>query len=94
MKIQFRIEGIPALYKLMNKRKKLDFVFQGSTLQDLVNGLVSKFGPSVKKILLDKKDEVDIEYRVAVNMIKHLPYGERMDEVLNEGDVVHIMTVG
>ncbi|CCK79978.1 MoaD/ThiS family protein [Desulfobacula toluolica] len=94
MKVNFRIEGIPALYKLMKKRKKLDFVFNGNTLQDLVNGLISKFGPSVKTILLDKKDEIDIEYRVAVNMIKHLPYGERMDEVLNEGDVVHIMTVG
>ena len=55
MKIQFRIEGIAALYKLMNKKKKLDFSFQGNTLTDLVNGLTSKFGPSVETILLDNK---------------------------------------
>ncbi len=33
MKILFRIEGIPDLYKLMKKQKKLDFIFQGNTLQ-------------------------------------------------------------
>ena len=94
MKIQFRIEGIPDLYKLMKKQKKLDFIFQGNTLQDLVDGLISKFGPRVKNILLDKNDEIDMEYRVVVNMSKYLSYGERMDEKLNEGDTVHLMTVG
>ena len=94
MKIEFRIEGIPALYKLMKKKKKLDFIFQGNTVQDLVDGLIHKFGPTVKNILLDKKDEIDIEYRVVVNMSKYLSYGERMNEKLNEGDTVHLMTVG
>jgi molybdopterin converting factor small subunit len=94
MKIQFRIEGIPELYKLMKKQKKLDFIFQGKTLQDMVNGLISKFGPRVKNILLDKNDEIDMEYRVVVNMSRYLSYGQRMDEVLNEGDTVHLMTVG
>ncbi len=94
MKIQFRIEGIPELYKLMKKQKKLDFIFQGSTLQDLVNGLIIKFGPRVKNILLDKNGEIDMGYRVAVNMSRYLTYGERMDEKLNEGDTIHLMTVG
>jgi len=94
MKILFRIEGIPDLYKLMKKQKKLDFIFQGNTLQDLVNGLISKFGPKVKNILLDKNGEIDMGYRVSVNMSKYLTYGERMDEKLNEGDTIHLMTVG
>ena len=94
MKIDFRIEGIPGLYKLMKKKKKLDFIFSGDTLQDLINGLIKKFGPKVKGILLDKKDEIDIEYRVVVNMTKFLSYGERMDKKLNEGDTVHLMITG
>jgi molybdopterin converting factor small subunit len=94
MKILFRIEGIPALYKLMKKKKKLDFIFQGNTLQDMVDGLIRKFGPKVKNILLDKKDEIDIEYRVVINMSKYLSYGERMNEKLNEGDTVHLMITG
>ena len=49
MNIRFHIEGIPALYKLMNKKKKLEFSFQGSTVGDFVDGLIKKFGPGVKK---------------------------------------------
>ncbi len=59
MKIHFRIEGIPALYKLMEKKKKLDFIFQGNTLQDLVDGLISKFGPTVKNIILEPLAEIN-----------------------------------
>lgn len=94
MKIRFQIEGIPALYKLMNKKKKLDFDFQGQTLQDFVNTLVRKFGPGVGKIILDDKNEIDMEYRVVINMSRFLSYGERMNETLKDGDLLHIMTVG
>lgn len=94
MTIEFRIEGIPGLYKLMNRQKKIDFVFQGNTLRDLVNGLKARFGAGVDKILLDKNNEIDMEYRVVVNMSRYLEYGRRMNERLNDGDMVHIMTVG
>ena len=94
MKIRFKIEGIPTLYKLMNKKKDIDINFPGNTLTDLVKGLTNTFGPSVKTILLDKTNEIDMDYRVVLNMTKRLSYGERMEEVLNEGDMVHIMTVG
>ncbi|MHB8090436.1 MAG: hypothetical protein ACYDH8_02310 [Syntrophales bacterium] len=94
MNIHFRIEGIPDLYKLMNRQKKIDLMFQGNTLQDLVNGLISRFGSKVNKILLDQNNEIDIDYRVVVNMSRYLSYGERMNEIINEGDIVHIMTVG
>lgn len=94
MKIEFRIEGIPDLYKLMNRQKKIDFVFQGTTLRDMVNALKTKFGAGVDKILLDKNNEIDMEYRVVVNMTRYLDYGRRMNERLNDGDMVHMMTVG
>ena len=94
MKINLQIEGLPALYKIFNRKKKLDFEFSGNTLQDVIDGLIKKYGQKVKEILLDKKNEVDIEYRVVVNMSKYLSYGERMGETLNNGDTLHIMTVG
>ncbi|MBW6485798.1 MAG: hypothetical protein K0B01_06570 [Syntrophobacterales bacterium] len=94
MKIHLRIEGLPDLYKLMKRQKKIDIVFQGNTLRDLVDGLRSRFGPTVNSILLDQNDEIDIHYRVVVNMIRHLSYGQRMHETLDEGDTVHIMMVG
>lgn len=35
-----------------------------------------------------------MEYRVVVNMSRYLSYGQRMNEILNEGDTVHLMTMG
>ncbi|MBN2126703.1 MAG: hypothetical protein JW821_20555 [Deltaproteobacteria bacterium] len=94
MKINLKIEGLPQLYKLMNKKKDLEFEFPGSTLQDFVNGLVRKFGPGVRKAILDQKGEIDMELRVVRNFQDFLSYGERMDVALNEGDTLHLMTVG
>ena len=94
MKVHLKIEGLPLLYKSLKKRKALDFVFSGSTLKDLINSLAQKYGPGVKKALLDQKGEVDMELRVVINQSKYLSYGDRMDAVLNEGDTLHLLTVG
>lgn len=94
MKIHLKIEGLHQLYKIMNKKKSLDVEFPGKTVRDLVNGLIRKYGPGVKKAILDQKNEIDMELRVVVNQRDFLSYGERMDVALNEGDTLHLMTVG
>jgi hypothetical protein len=94
MKIHLKVEGLPHLYKIMNKQKALDFEFPGRTLRDFINGLIKRYGPGVKNALLDQKGEIDMELRVVVNFSKYLSYGERMDIPLQEGDTLHLMTVG
>ena len=94
MKIHLKIEGLPQLYKTMHKKKALDFEFPGNTLQDFVNGLIGRYGPAVKGAILDQKGEIDIGLRVVVNYSNYLSYGERMNTPLNEGDILHLMTVG
>lgn len=94
MKVHLKIEGLPLLYKSLKKKKALDFVFNGTTLRDLVNSLAQKYGPVVKKALLDQKGEVDMELRVVINQSKYLSYGDRMEAIINDGDTLHLMTVG
>ncbi len=94
MKIHFKIEGLALLYKILNKKKDLEIEFPGATLRDFVNGLIKKYGPGVKKALLDQKGEIDMELRVVVNYSNYLQYGQRMDAPLNEGDTLHFMAVG
>ena len=94
MKIHLKKEGMALLYKILHKKKSLDFEFAGNTLRDFINGLIRKYGPGVKKALLDQKGEIDMELRVVVNYKTFLSYGERMDTPLNEGDTLHLMTVG
>jgi hypothetical protein len=94
MKVHLKIEGLPQLYKTLHRKKDLDVEFPGSTLRDFVNGLIQKYGPGVKQAILDRQGEIDMELRVAVNFKQFLSYGERMDTLLHDGDVLHLMTVG
>ena len=94
MKIHLRIEGIAPLYKILHNKKALDFDFPGNTLSDFTNALIRKYGPDVKKAILDQKGEIDMELRVVVNQSAYLSYGERMDVPLHDGDTLHLMTVG
>ena len=57
MKIHLKIEGLPHLYKVLHKKKSLDVEFPGKTLRDFVNGLSQKYGPGVKKAILDRKGD-------------------------------------
>ena len=94
MKVHLKIEGLAPLYKILNKKKELDFEFNGNTLRDFTNGLIRKYGPGVQKALLDQQGEIDMELRVVVNFRDYLSYGHRMDTPLHEGDTLHLMTVG
>jgi hypothetical protein len=94
MKIHLRIEGIAPLYKILHNKKALDFDFPGNTLGDFTEELIRKYGPGVKKAILDEKGEIDMELRVAVNQSVFLSYGERMATPLHDGDTLHLMTVG
>lgn len=94
MRIHLKIRGLPQLYKVMEKKKDLFFEFPGNTVGDLVRSLINKYGPAVKKALLDQNGDIDMELRVVLNDRTFLMYGERMSATLNDGDTLWLMTVG
>jgi hypothetical protein len=94
MKIRLKIRGLPQLYKVMDKKKDLDFEFPGNTVGDAVRSLVNKYGPAVRKALLDQNGDIDMELRVVHNDRTFLMHGERMNAALKEGDTLWLMTVG
>lgn len=93
MKIHLRIEGLPQLYKIMSKKKALDFEFSGQTVRDFAVALAKKYGRGVDQVLLDKNGEIDMGFRVAINF-SSLSYGNRMDIPLHDGDTLHLMAHG
>ena len=80
------IGGLP-LYKTFGKNKKIKFEFPGKTLKELVDAMVRKFGFEVKKFLLDKNGDVDMEIRVLLNGATYLSEN-RMQTFLNDGDTL------
>jgi molybdopterin converting factor small subunit len=87
MKVMLNFGGIPVLYKTLNKKKEFEFDFSGTTLRDLMQSLVGKFGQPMSKAILDGNGDVDVEIRVVVNNGTYLTES-RMETVLNEGDKV------
>jgi molybdopterin converting factor small subunit len=86
MKVNIEIAGLP-LYKTFGKSKKIEFEFPGKTLRDLIDALVKKFGFDVKRFLLDKNGDVDIEIRVLLNEVTYLSEN-RMQTSLSDGDTL------
>lgn len=85
MKIHVNLEGIPILFKTL-KKKEMDIDLSGNTLRDLTDNLVSRYGTSIKKALLDGNGDVDIEIRVMQN--NNYLMEDRMNTVLEEGDIL------
>ncbi len=93
MKIHLKIEGLPQLYKILNKKKAIDFEFPGHTIRDFAVNLARKYGRGVDQVLLDQTGAIDMGLKVAVNF-SALSYDNRMDTLLHDGDTLHLMTVG
>jgi hypothetical protein len=86
MKVNVEIAGLP-LYKTFGKNKKIEFEFPGSTLKELIDAMVRKFGFEVKKFLLDKNGDVDMDIRLLLNGATYLSEN-RMQTSLNDGDTL------
>jgi molybdopterin converting factor small subunit len=87
MKININFNGIPILYKTLNKKKEIEFEFAGQTLRELTARLVGKFGTPMKNALLDSNGDVDVEIRVVQNNTTYLTEN-RMETILNDGDMI------
>jgi len=86
MKVNIEIAGLP-LYKTFGKSKKIAFEFSGRTLKELIDAMVRKFGFEIKKFLLDKNGDIDMEIRVLLNGTTYLSEN-RMQASLNDGDTL------
>jgi len=86
MRVNIEIAGLP-LYKAFGKSKKIELDFPGKTLRELIDAMVRKFGFEVKKFLLDKNGDIDIDIRVLLNGATYLSEN-RMQACLNDGDTL------
>ena len=86
MKVNLKFNGMPILYKTLNKKKELEIDFPGKTIRELIAKLIRQFGVPMQKALLDSKGDVDVEIRVVLNDT-YLTEG-RMEAILNDGDTL------
>ena len=87
MKVNVQIAGLATLYETLRRSKKVEVEFPGRTLGELIDAMVRKFGLNVKKALLDKNGDIDMEIRVLLNGATYITEN-RMQVSLNDGDTV------
>ena len=90
MKVNLKFNGMPILYKTLNRKKEVEIEFTGNTLRELIVRLTGKYGLPMQKALLDKNGDVDVEIRVVLNGASYLTEG-RMETALNDGDTLAFM---
>jgi len=93
MKVRLNVSGISLLYSVLGKRKEIDVEFSGVTLRDLVKTLEQRFGPTMRKAILDENGDIDREIMVLYNNESYLSEN-RMSRPLQEGDVVSLSAGG
>ena len=93
MKVRLNISGISLLYKVLGKRKEIDVEFPGVTLRDLAKTLEQRFGPPMRKAILDENGDIDMEIMVLYNNQSYLSEN-RMSTPLQEGDIIALSSGG
>lgn len=91
MRIHVKFRGFPNLYKVLKKKKDLELDIPGDTVGNVVDILTKKYGDAVRKALLDREGDIDMDFRVVINDRIYLEHGKRMQTLLNEGDAVCFM---
>ena len=89
MKVNIEIVGVPMLSDVIGK-KKFELKVQGTTVKDLIEELIRKHGPKVRKVLYSEKDTFDPMIQIALNGEKWIP-ADRHDTTLRDGDTLIFM---
>lgn len=59
MDVHVKVRGVAPLYK-----NSIDVIFPGKTIKDLVDAMVPKYGNGIRKAIIDKNGEIDMELLV------------------------------
>ncbi|UCE17129.1 MAG: MoaD/ThiS family protein [Gemmatimonadota bacterium] len=89
MKVHLEIRLLPMLNKVIGK-EELEFDFTGTTVKELIEALIQKYGQKAKEALTTRQGEFDTMIQIALNR-KVWITADKHDAPLNDGDIVTFM---
>jgi len=91
MNITVEILGLPDLSEAMGKREDRVALFhEPFTVRGLLNGLIERYGPSMRAALFDPKGDLNAIIQIALNDDAFIT-PEKLDTPLKDGDKVTFM---
>ncbi|MFQ5906858.1 MAG: hypothetical protein ACE5JA_09860 [bacterium] len=89
MKVNLDIRLVPALCKVVGKNR-IDFEFEGETIRNMIEGLVSKYGLKAHEALYDSRGCFDGMIQIILNKEKWIT-SDRLETPLKHNDNVSLM---
>jgi molybdopterin converting factor small subunit len=89
MKVTVEFLSLPIVVKSVGS-KTVALDFSGTTVEDVVQEVAHKYGPDVRRFLLDDSGRLDMTFRVSLNGREWI-LREEMHRPLHDGDRVTIM---
>lgn len=89
MKVHLEIRLLPMLAKVVGERE-FEFEFQGTTIRELIDELILRFGNKAGEALMNERGEFDTMIQIALNRKKWIT-GDKLDTLLHEGDTLTLM---
>ena len=72
MKVKIEIVGVPMLSDVVGE-KKFELNIRGKTVKDLIEELIRKYGPKVRKVFYGERGTFDPMIQIALNGEKWIP---------------------
>jgi molybdopterin converting factor small subunit len=89
MRVNLDVRLVPALSKAVGK-DRFDFDFEGNTVGDMVEALVTKFGARARRALYDSRNQFDGMIQVILNNQEWVR-SDRLETQLEPDDQVALM---
>lgn len=87
MRIKIDLEGFPRLSDATGA-KKLEMNLKGTKINDVLDELITKFGPKIQKIFYGEKGNFDPMIQIIRNGAEWIPAHKHEDTILYDGDTV------
>lgn len=89
MKINVEFLGFPMVSDVVGK-KKLELNISGTTVKDVIDELVNRYGKKVRDAFYDTQGNFDLMIQIALNGKSFIP-PDKHNISLNEGDTLVFM---
>ena len=89
MKITVEFLSLPNVVRMIGS-KSVVLDFSGTTVNDLIREVTGKYGPDVRKFLLDETGNLDMTLALMINKQEWIRHYQ-MDRPLHDGDIVTIL---
>jgi sulfur carrier protein ThiS len=90
MKVRAKLCGIPTIERLSKYENEIQLEFDGSTVKDLIQHLLSEIEPQQRNLVVDEKGEISSVLTILING-KIVSESNRYNKQLRGGDFIELV---